>query len=1140
MSKVNDFTFNMHMPPVKTQNNVVFFSEELLNEVLTKFMDQTASKTQIYSLILFFTKTKPFLDNKYIFKHALKLVSSDSDIKDYRYQITSLPYEPNDLHDLGVQLSEEPSNSYQSSESSFKIKGLYFCNDYHFVLVLKAVIYSLLGLKVIQFEDDENQIAFLKSSDFLSSEYLIEFVADIRHGIDPEIPLEVIQKMYITGLKVMKAQRMIFPDVQQALRYVGDTYQSERFNEIIDCIKNAYSHCCSIKKASDVMHTYIPDSNIQNPFLAKRRKAHKKMVKSLNDFLLNIFEKEFDSDAVSQLTIETFKSKMDFIQLWIEFSKIFTNNSQFFNSLNSGLSFTAPNNKSVAKKHISKIERQMHQGDFGRASYFKSEHQQSDGNYNEQFQNQTRDDIWIKELANDQSSDSESDSSDEEEELKDDSPIVDNFNSRTDKVYEQYTTNNRMQMYESSPWNRTTSELLLRSHMGLGFDNKLKQSTSLWDVRQRLIPRASALTVAETESAVYAGKFIHDGNYYAHTGQDMSLNLLNTYDPANPYEVASIDLNSLSSWTITDIGYSEQSRYFICGTMSHNLIHFKLDPEAEQTTIPVLKVLHTAGSVFSCDLSKNGSIYLAGQRNGLLTIGDINHSQSTNRYYSVQKDVNSVRFVGQGEVLVVAGSDDAVARIYDRRTPGLSSCFVLAGHSSGITHAESNANGNYILTNSKDQTIKLWDLRNVTTTSMDIVDPVRYDYRTDDYMERDRDRKDGSLMTYTGHYVRDTLIKCHFSPQATTGEQYIYSGSADNRVYIWSIDGKLVSSMSNPKRDSRMNNATSSMGSVSGNTDKDGVIRDVSWHPHKPALYACCGLPGSTVNRGEILYIPFNQRYEVGGLNKEDFTKNGDETSRLLSSLEYMERHHYDTLKKEQIETTNTLGVGTSNPLVRDHHNEEFIAYDVLLRKKERVRNRMTRLDLMNGVRQMIQNGLENTLQPQLELFSQLLMASNMPESPFQIVDSTNGQHLTDMGTRLRNYNTSQRPNDDDDAEGDGDDNDEDGDFEFFPDLSVVRNDDMSEDDEDSDNDDDDNEEEEYDDYDNYIEDMDEPTTSNRNSFRPNYTASQLQRMFINNLQHVLEHRHNNSESEVEEYGADDDNDEWEDSDVPFQGCDVS
>ena len=42
---------------------------------------------------------------------------------------------------------------------------------------------------------------------------------------------------------------------------------------------------------------------------------------------------------------------------------------------------------------------------------------------------------------------------------------------------------------------------------------------------------------------------------------------------------------------------------------------------------------------------------------------------------------------------------------------------------------------------------------------------------------------DSSLMTYRGHTVLQTLIRCHFSPAHTTAQRYIYTGCASGSVY---------------------------------------------------------------------------------------------------------------------------------------------------------------------------------------------------------------------------------------------------------------------------------------------------------------------------------------------------------------------
>lgn len=114
--------------------------------------------------------------------------------------------------------------------------------------------------------------------------------------------------------------------------------------------------------------------------------------------------------------------------------------------------------------------------------------------------------------------------------------------------------------------------------------------------------------------------------------------------------------------------------------------------------------------------------------------------------------------------------------------------------------------GRYCISNGKDQSLKLWDLRSMhssSTTPGERTDPSKsnrsyglsnWDYRNM-YYRKPRYQshpEDCSVMTYRGHAVLKTLIRCHFSPEATTGQKYVYSGSADGRIHIWGLDGRVV------------------------------------------------------------------------------------------------------------------------------------------------------------------------------------------------------------------------------------------------------------------------------------------------------------------------------------------------------------
>ena len=141
------------------------------------------------------------------------------------------------------------------------------------------------------------------------------------------------------------------------------------------------------------------------------------------------------------------------------------------------------------------------------------------------------------------------------------------------------------------------------------------------------------------------------------------------------------------------------------------------------------------------------------------------------------------------------------------------------GHTEGLTYVSAKGDGRYIISNGKDQACRLWDLRKMRTSAEyeeSLQERRYYGIRNFDYRyfrlflfslenaeetpfspklgacryphyprpKHDAHPKDCSVMTYRGHSVLRTLIRCHFSPAETTGAQYIYSGSADGKVHV--------------------------------------------------------------------------------------------------------------------------------------------------------------------------------------------------------------------------------------------------------------------------------------------------------------------------------------------------------------------
>lgn len=64
--------------------------------------------------------------------------------------------------------------------------------------------------------------------------------------------------------------------------------------------------------------------------------------------------------------------------------------------------------------------------------------------------------------------------------------------------------------------------------------------------------------------------------------------------------------------------------------------------------------------------------------------------------------------------IIFSGGDDGLVKVWDRRTLSEASpepVGILAGHLDGITFVDSKGDSRYLVTNSKDQSAKLWDVR---------------------------------------------------------------------------------------------------------------------------------------------------------------------------------------------------------------------------------------------------------------------------------------------------------------------------------------------------------------------------------------------------------------------------------------------
>ena len=210
-------------------------------------------------------------------------------------------------------------------------------------------------------------------------------------------------------------------------------------------------------------------------------------------------------------------------------------------------------------------------------------------------------------------------------------------------------------------------------------------------------------------------------------------------------------------------------------------------------------------------------------------------------------DVNAVCYGDKSSPhILYSGSDDTVIRVWDRRSMGSKvPAGVFMGHNEGLTYVDSKGDGRYVLSNGKDQMMKLWDLRKmISLEHIPKLDPARlntgFDYRFMKYSEAEYQPHphDCSVVTFRGHRVLKTLIRCHFSPPGSTNSRYVYSGSEDGKVYIYNLDATLAGTVdvNMATHRSRPKVLSPYYHSYELQNRWKTCVRDASWHPNAPVI----------------------------------------------------------------------------------------------------------------------------------------------------------------------------------------------------------------------------------------------------------------------------------------------------------------
>lgn len=415
------------------------------------------------------------------------------------------------------------------------------------------------------------------------------------------------------------------------------------------------------------------------------------------------------------------------------------------------------------------------------------------------------------------------------------------------------------------PSSITTKKRLARRILDreLGIGNRTDHRINQGLMAQSMIPSSETDMAIKFEEGVYSGQFSDDGNFYFACVKDMKVRMYDTSNPYNWRHYKTVPF-TFGSWTLTDASLSPDNKWLAYTSIQSNVCLAPTDPN--DTGDPYMLSLSEHGgrpgwrggfAIFSIRFSGDGRELVAGTSSNSIVVYDIESRQVLHTIMGHVDDVNAVCFADKSSPhILYSGSDDATIKVWDRRSMGDGrEAGAFVGHIHGLTYIDSKNDGRYLLSNGKDQSMKLWDLKMMYTTArFHELNPRRHlrnqndDYRWSAWDDRDwfPHPNDNSLVTFRGHKVSRTLIRCHFSPPGSTNSRYVYSGSHNGRVYIYNMDA-TIAAVVNVEEPTTKNHPElpwrHGFHDDHGYAGLSTVVRDASWHPTAPFIASKCGYP---------------------------------------------------------------------------------------------------------------------------------------------------------------------------------------------------------------------------------------------------------------------------------------------------------
>lgn len=241
-------------------------------------------------------------------------------------------------------------------------------------------------------------------------------------------------------------------------------------------------------------------------------------------------------------------------------------------------------------------------------------------------------------------------------------------------------------------------------------------------VNNIFLPNRSSGALSTDDKMKYCSVYSpNNGRHLLVASVDGHVTVFDAENRNNYKEVARYYLDQ-STYAILDLDVSPDGREFLVSTWRNNVYTCNVleEDDINRNYVRSHQLVETASKTgtFSACFSNDAKELLASTTDGCIYVFDRARDERTVRIAQDQRDdINAARFLESGNNnVIIGGSNSGLIEIWDRRVLGATaktskSVATLYGHFDSITYIDPKNDGRHFITNSKDQSVKLWDVR---------------------------------------------------------------------------------------------------------------------------------------------------------------------------------------------------------------------------------------------------------------------------------------------------------------------------------------------------------------------------------------------------------------------------------------------